>query len=109
MIDIDKVREQWAEIICEACFPYICANWELPPNKRIEKCKQLSKWLDQILNLTVVEGEECPECGGKKFVGKCAKSMTGSPNFGYRLVPCSKCNGTGKLSGKTLKQVLEEL
>ena len=44
-----EIREGIVEPICEACMPYICAHWDLPPKERLVKCKPLRNWIDRIL------------------------------------------------------------
>ena len=52
-------------------------------------------WADQILAIKVEEDiRDCPECKGWE---------------GWVKHNCTNCNGTGKQSGRTLKQVLGEL
>ena len=43
------IREGIVEPICEACLPYICAHWDLPPKERLATCKPLNDWVDRML------------------------------------------------------------
>ena len=45
----EEIREGIVEPICEACLPYICAHWDLPPKERLIACKPLNSWVDRIL------------------------------------------------------------
>ncbi len=63
----DELREQIIEPICEACLPYFCAYWDLPPKKRLVVCKPLRDWTDRIIKLfksqvegLTVIGIKCP-------------------------------------------------
>ncbi len=49
--------------------------------------------MDKKIEETIV----CPKCNGRRFVGKCTKSLSGSPNIGHRLETCPKCGGVGRL------------
>ena len=52
---------------------------------------------DQILAIKAEEDRECLNCGG---------ILHDPVRYNY---PCTSCGGKGKLPGRTLKQVLEEL
>jgi len=51
-----KEVETVVEVICKACFPYICTHWEVPPCERIKLCKALADSVDEITNAYKLAG-----------------------------------------------------
>ena len=67
-------------------------------DKSIQQDKYYKR-ADQILNLPVSEERDCPICYKGGLIGELT-------NPEYR--GCARCNSTGKLHSKTLKQLIEE-
>ena len=63
------VRDTVIEVICEACMPFICANWELPPIERIVECKPLQDWIARINASYKPEPEAKPFLENSKVSG----------------------------------------
>ena len=117
---IDR-EETIIEVICGACFPYVCADWELKPAERPEKCKQLREWLSQILALIPdKEGWELQDTllnltvlnqNAPKIVltnDECGWSITYYPNPPYTTGKISIMKGNPLEVVRALKLALKE-
>ncbi len=88
---MDRIEEEILEILLEV------------NNKKLHLDPDgLENEVDQILAIKVEEDSKCDNCNDGRL------SERDSENYViYEF--CPRCKGAGRLSGRTLKQVLEEL
>ena len=88
------IREKITEILCRQCDGISRAD-----TCELEKsdCPVLTTAPDQILAIKVEDDRLCPDCEGQ--------GSTSVTNPVY----CPRCNHSGELSGRTLKELIESI
>ena len=108
-----EIREGIVEPVCEACLPYICAHWELAPQKRLQTCEPLNKWVDRILKIEADLGvvikmdRELPWMSREEFMEWCGSQQI--KGCGSKRNMCDDyCRGLAQI-GKAGYEAVEDL